>query len=94
MKRERLKAHVLYNNKLRNPPLELISSRIPPGPFRYWCFYVKNLGGQAHNRIEESHQVNQPPGLLESILNPYASLEKKIDLLETKLDSLISINKV
>ena len=31
--------------------------------------------------------------VLESILKPYASLEKKIDLLETKLDSLITMDK-
>ena len=31
--------------------------------------------------------------VLESILKPYASLGKKIDLLETKLDSLITMNK-
>ena len=55
--------------------------------------YVKDIEGQAHYRIEESRQVNQPLRLLESILNPYASFEKKLGLLEAKLDSLISINK-
>jgi hypothetical protein len=61
--------------------------------FRVFRLYVKNLDGQANYRCEESLQINQPLRGLESILKPYASLEKKLDLLESKLDSLISINK-
>jgi hypothetical protein len=59
--------------------------------FRVFRLYVKNIEGQAHYRIEESLQVNQPLRVLESILNPYARFEKKLDLLERKLDSLTSI---
>ena len=61
--------------------------------FRVFRLYVKNIQGQAHYRIEESLQVNQPLRLLESVLNPYATFEKKLDLLESKLNSLIPINK-
>lgn len=61
--------------------------------FRVFRAYVKNLDSQGIDRIEESLKVNQPLGILESILNPYASFEKKLDSLEAKLDSLISINK-
>lgn len=56
---------------------------------RVFRLYVKNLGGQAHYRIEELLQVNQPLQLLESILNPYGAIEKKIDTLTTKVESLI-----
>jgi hypothetical protein len=59
---------------------------------RVFRLYVKNLEGQAYYRIEELLQVNQPLQILESILNPYAAFEKKLDLLEAKLDSFLSIN--
>lgn len=43
--------------------------------------------------LKNPGQVNQPLRLLESVLNPYTTFEKKLDLLEAKLDSLISIYK-
>jgi hypothetical protein len=60
--------------------------------FRVFRLYVKNLGGQPYYRIEKLLQVNQPLRLLESVLNPHAALEKRLDLLAAKLDSIISIN--
>jgi hypothetical protein len=61
---------------------------------RVFRLYVKNLGGQAHYRIEELLQVNQPLQILDSMLNVNQGVEKRIDELNRKIDSLINlINK-
>jgi hypothetical protein len=57
--------------------------------FRVFRLYVKGLGGKPYYRIEELLKVNQPLRALESILNPYSALEKKLDLLAARLDSLL-----
>lgn len=73
--------------QLTLPDIQLLTA------FRVFRLYVKNLGGQPYYRIEELLQVNQPLQVLESMRNPYEALEKKLDLLKARLDSLTSINK-
>jgi hypothetical protein len=59
--------------------------------FRVFRLYVKNIRGQAHYRCEESLQVNQPLQILDSMLNVNQGVEKRIDELSGKIDSLIDL---
>lgn len=62
--------------------------------FRVFRLYVKNLEGQPYYRCEESRQVNQPLQILDSMLNVNQGVEKRMDELSRKIDSLIKlINK-
>jgi hypothetical protein len=58
--------------------------------FGVFRLYVKNLKGQPYYRCEDSRSVNDSIRALKSLINPNEDLEKKIDNLTAKIESLIS----
>lgn len=52
--------------------------------------YVKNLGGDAFYRCEDSRQVNQPlVAYLNSTINPAAAMFARIEKIEGKIDAVL-----
>ena len=62
--------------------------------FETFRLYVKNLGGDAFYRCEDSRQVNQPlTAYLNSTINPAAAMCARIEKMEGKIDVLLENKK-
>lgn len=62
--------------------------------FETFRLYVKNLGGDAFYRCEDSRQVNQPlTAYLNSTINPVAAMFARFEKMERKIDAFLENKK-
>ena len=74
--------------QLTLPDIQLSSA------FETFRLYVKNLGGEAFYRCEDSRQVNQPlVPYLNSTINPAAAMLARIEKMEGKIDAFLENKK-